>query len=54
MFLTSSISSKLTATLLHAGFLLLLFFDYEDGGEMFLRNIGWLSVNYAAFYPRFI
>jgi hypothetical protein len=26
--------------LLHAGFLLGLFFDSEDGGEMFLRNVG--------------
>jgi hypothetical protein len=26
--------------LLHAGFLLDLFFDPEDGGEMFFRNFG--------------
>jgi hypothetical protein len=26
--------------LLHAGFLLDLFIDPEDGGEMFLRNVG--------------
>jgi hypothetical protein len=26
--------------LLHAGFLLGLFFDPEDAGDMFLRNIG--------------
>jgi hypothetical protein len=25
----------------HAGFLLRLFFDPEDGGYMFLRNVGW-------------
>jgi hypothetical protein len=25
--------------LLHAGFLLGLFFDSEDGGDMFLRNV---------------
>jgi hypothetical protein len=24
----------------HAGFLLSLFFDPEDGGDMFLRNVG--------------
>jgi hypothetical protein len=26
--------------LLHAGFLLDLFFDPKDGGDMFLRNVG--------------
>jgi hypothetical protein len=26
--------------LLHAGFFLGLFFDPEDGGDMFLRNVG--------------
>jgi hypothetical protein len=38
--------------LLHAGFLLGLFFEPEDGGAMFLRNLGWLSVDYTALYPR--
>jgi hypothetical protein len=28
------------ATRFHAGFLLGLFFDIEDGGDMFFRNIG--------------
>jgi hypothetical protein len=28
------------ATCFHAGFLLGLFFDPEDGGYMFLRNVG--------------
>jgi hypothetical protein len=32
----------LLATWLHAGFLLSLFFDPEDGGGMFLQNISWL------------
>jgi hypothetical protein len=27
-------------TLLHDGFLLVLFFDPEDGGDIFLRNFG--------------
>jgi hypothetical protein len=35
--------SPLLATCLHAGFLLGLFFDPEDGGDMFLRNIGLFS-----------
>jgi hypothetical protein len=30
----------LLANFFHAGFLLGLFFDPEDGGDMFLRNIG--------------
>jgi hypothetical protein len=29
-----------------------LFFNAEDGGDVFLRNIGWLSTDYIAFYPR--
>jgi hypothetical protein len=29
-----------------------LFYDSEDGGDMFLRNIGWLSSGYMVFYPR--
>jgi hypothetical protein len=35
-------SSKKTSAcyLLHAGFLLDLFFDPEDGGNMFPRNVG--------------
>jgi hypothetical protein len=26
------------------------FFLPEDGGDMFLRNVGWLSVGYMAIY----
>jgi hypothetical protein len=29
--------------LLHALSFLIFFFDFEDGGSMFLRNIVWLS-----------
>jgi hypothetical protein len=34
--------------LLHASFLLGLFFNPEDGGDMFLR----ISMDYVALYPR--
>jgi hypothetical protein len=40
------------ATCSHAGFWLSLFFDPEDGGDTFLRNVGWLSTDYMALYPR--
>jgi hypothetical protein len=36
----------------YAGILLRLFFDPEDGGDIFLRNIGWLSADYTTLYPR--
>jgi hypothetical protein len=28
------------------------FFDPENGGDMFLRNVGWNSTDYTASYPR--
>jgi hypothetical protein len=45
-------SEEHIATCFHAGFLLGLFFDTENGGEMFLRNVGCLSTDYMALYPR--
>jgi hypothetical protein len=39
-------------TWFHVGFLLCLFFDPEYGGDIFLRNLGWLSTDYTALYPR--
>jgi hypothetical protein len=33
--------------LLHAGFLLGLFFNSEDGGNSFPQNIGSLSIDYV-------
>jgi hypothetical protein len=38
--------------LLHAAFLLGLFFSHEDGGDMFLCNVGGFSTGYTALYPR--
>jgi hypothetical protein len=40
------------ATCFHAGFLLGLVFDPEDGGDMLMRNVGCLSTDYTALYPR--
>jgi hypothetical protein len=37
---------------LHAGFLLSLLFSPEDGSDVILQNIGSLSVEYTALYPR--
>jgi hypothetical protein len=38
--------------LLHAGFLLVLFFSPEDGCNIFIRNVGLLSAYYTTLYPR--
>jgi hypothetical protein len=37
--------------LIHADFLLGLFFDPEDVGDMFLRNVGLLSTDYRRYTP---
>jgi hypothetical protein len=39
-----------TAEPLHATFSLVLYFDHEDGGGIFLRNIGWISPNCTTLY----
>jgi hypothetical protein len=36
----------------HADFLLGLFYDREDGGDMFLRNIDWISKDFSSLYTR--
>jgi hypothetical protein len=41
----------LFAISIHTGFLFSLFFNPEDGGDMFLRNVGLLSMDYTALYP---
>jgi hypothetical protein len=40
------------ATCFHAGFLLGLFFDPKKGSDILVRNIGGLSTDYMALYPR--
>jgi hypothetical protein len=37
--------------LLHASFLFGLRVDPVDRGDVFLRNVGWLSLEYTALYP---
>jgi hypothetical protein len=37
--------------LLHTSFIRNLYFDPEDGADMFIRNVSWLSMDYAALYP---
>jgi hypothetical protein len=29
-----------------------VFFDPDGGGDMFFRNVGWFSAEYAVLYPR--
>jgi hypothetical protein len=41
----------LLATCFHPGFFLSLFFDPEDGGDIFLQSVDWLSADYTALYP---
>jgi hypothetical protein len=38
--------------LLHASILFGLFFDPEDGGDMFLRSVSLLTTDYVALYAR--
>jgi hypothetical protein len=38
--------------LLHACFLLGLFFGPEDGGDIFFRNVNGLLMDYTALYSR--
>jgi hypothetical protein len=40
--------------LLHAGFLLDLSVDTEDGGDMFLWNVGWFLTDCTKLYPRIL
>jgi hypothetical protein len=40
------------ATCLLAGSCWNFFFDPEDGGDMFLRNVGYISPDYTASHPR--
>jgi hypothetical protein len=42
--------SSVLATCLHVGLMRGLFFNPEDGGDMFLWNVCWLSPDYMALY----
>jgi hypothetical protein len=48
----SKISDNLKNIMLQAGFLLGLFFNPEEGSNMFLQNVGSLSTEYMALYLR--
>jgi hypothetical protein len=39
------------ATSLHAGFMLGLFLDLENGCDVFLRNVDLFSTDYTVLYP---
>jgi hypothetical protein len=41
----------LCCCLLHTGFLFALFINPEDGSDMFILNIGLLSVDFVALWP---
>jgi hypothetical protein len=45
-------SLSLLATCFYTGFLLGLFFDPENEGDLLLRNVGLFSAEYSAFYRR--
>jgi hypothetical protein len=47
-------SACLLANMLHAGFLLCIFFDSEEGSDMLLRNVSWFSMDYpyTELHPR--
>jgi hypothetical protein len=38
--------------MLRSGILVCLLFNPEDGGNIFLRNVGWLPSDYTALYSR--
>jgi hypothetical protein len=52
-FIVRSLSGTCSACcLLHSGFSLDLLFNPTDRSDTFLRNVGWLSVDYTTLYPR--
>jgi hypothetical protein len=46
------IKQSTVCSLFYSGFFLGLFFHTQDGGDIFLRNIDWLSTDYTALYPK--
>jgi hypothetical protein len=50
--LTNQHAASFACCLLHIGFPLGLLFEPKDGGDIFLRNVGWLLTDYTALYSR--
>jgi hypothetical protein len=49
MQVTNTISAR---HLLPAGFFIGYFFDPEDEGDIYLRNVGCFATDYTGVYPR--
>jgi hypothetical protein len=49
---TNQVRNQAVSFLFYAGLLIGLFFDPQNGGDRFLRNFGWLLMEYTALYPR--
>jgi hypothetical protein len=45
-------ANKILVTCFQASILLRLWFDPEDGGDMSLRNVGWLSTDYGIIHQK--
>jgi hypothetical protein len=49
--LKAGVTCSLHPTCFYTGFMLDLFIDPEDGGDIILRNVSWISTDYMTVYP---